>query len=208
MTLTRQQELEAARNLEPDCDYGAVGAGKYTREMSERLRGRRARQEVENAMTKDQLDVGLLPLDRIATLERVLDPTNEGQWGHMDLESSTTVRALLAERERMLPIYQEHLEREQRRAETYELECRRIASLTEHEQHRELRHPDYEYVSMENAWKSGEAPMPHGEGWEENDIVSWYADGAVVEKRWRNWMRDDYTETYYWRRRKPAKEQP
>lgn len=26
------QELEAARNLEPDCDYGAVGAGRYTRE--------------------------------------------------------------------------------------------------------------------------------------------------------------------------------
>lgn len=29
--MNKLQELEAARNLEPDCDYGAVGAGRYTR---------------------------------------------------------------------------------------------------------------------------------------------------------------------------------
>ena len=27
--MNKLQELEAARNLEPDCDYGAVGAGRY-----------------------------------------------------------------------------------------------------------------------------------------------------------------------------------
>jgi hypothetical protein len=30
-------ELEAARNLEPDCPYGAMGAGRYTRD-GKRLR--------------------------------------------------------------------------------------------------------------------------------------------------------------------------
>ena len=28
--MNKRQELEAARNLEPDCPYGAVGAGRYT----------------------------------------------------------------------------------------------------------------------------------------------------------------------------------
>ena len=202
MTLTRKQQLEAARNLEPDdCTIAAVGNGKYTE------CNRRARQEVENAMAKDQLDNNHISPDRIATLARVLDPNNEGQWGHMDLESSTTVRALLAERERMLPIYQEHLERETRWTETREREQRRVASLTEHELHREQLHPDYEYAETENARKSGDSPLPTGEGWEENDLVAChlYADGALVEKRWRNWTRGENTEINYWRRRK---EQP
>jgi len=36
--MNKLQELEAARNLEPDCDYGAVGAGRY-RELNEIRRG-------------------------------------------------------------------------------------------------------------------------------------------------------------------------
>jgi hypothetical protein len=97
---------------------------------------------------------------------------------------------------------------EQRVAEQHRIatasehELRRIASLTEHELHREQRHPDYEYATTENARKSGESSVPEGEGWEPNDIVSCdlYKDGDVVEKRWRNWTRGDYTEVSYWRR--------
>lgn len=33
--MNKHQELEAARNLEPDCTYGAVGAGRYTGELYE-----------------------------------------------------------------------------------------------------------------------------------------------------------------------------
>ena len=32
--MTREQQLEAARNLEPDVPYGAVGAGRYDREAA------------------------------------------------------------------------------------------------------------------------------------------------------------------------------
>ena len=39
--MKQSQELEAARNLEPDCDYGAVGAGKY-RALNELRRRQRA----------------------------------------------------------------------------------------------------------------------------------------------------------------------
>jgi hypothetical protein len=80
--------------------------------------------------------------------------------------------------------------------------------MTEHEMHREQRHPDYEYATTENARKSDESPMPPGDGWETNDIVEshLYKDGVVAEERWCNWTRDTYTETNYWRRRKPIEE--
>lgn len=36
--MNKPQELEAARNLEPDCDYGAVGAGRYRALNEQHLR--------------------------------------------------------------------------------------------------------------------------------------------------------------------------
>ena len=36
--MNKRQELEAARNMEPDCDYGAVGAGRYTRVDNEKFK--------------------------------------------------------------------------------------------------------------------------------------------------------------------------
>jgi hypothetical protein len=36
--MNKRQELEAARNMEPDCDYGAVGAGRYTRVNNEKFK--------------------------------------------------------------------------------------------------------------------------------------------------------------------------
>ncbi len=77
-------------------------------------------------------------------------------------------------------------------------------AVTEHEQHRRQDHPDYEYTTTVNARKSGEAPRPEGEGWEENTIIAChlYENGVVVEERWRNWERDDFTEINYWRRRR------
>jgi len=119
------------------------------------------------------------------------------------------VSELEVERDRMLPIYTAHVAEEQRVAERRERARLRVAALTEHELHREQRHPDYEYESTENARKSGDSPMPPGEGWEANDIVEChiYRDAVVFEERWRNWTRGDFTETNYWRRRKPAKEQ-
>jgi hypothetical protein len=116
------------------------------------------------------------------------------------------VAELEVERDRMLPIYRDHFAQQQRAAEHLERERDRVAALTEHELHREQRHPDYEYATTENARKSGEAPLPEGEGWEANDIIDCnvYKDGVVIEERWRNWTRSDYTETNYWRRRKPA----
>jgi len=119
------------------------------------------------------------------------------------------VAELEVERDRMLPIYTAHVAEEQRVAERRERERQRVASLTEHELHREQRHPNYEYDTTENARKSGDSPMPQGEGWEANDIIEShiYRDGVVFEERWCNWTRGDFTETNYWRRRKSAKEQ-
>ncbi len=129
----------------------------------------------------------------------------------MSLESDHDLAALLArideletERDRMLPIYTAHLVAEQQAAEWRESERLRIAVLTEHELHREQRHPDYEYETTENARKSSDSPMPHGDGWEANDIMEAhiYKDGIVLEERWCNWTRGDLIETNYWRRRK------
>ncbi len=48
--MNKRQELEAARNMEPDCTYGAVGAGRYTREVSERRHVHTARTQVSRVL--------------------------------------------------------------------------------------------------------------------------------------------------------------
>lgn len=41
--MTKQQDLEAARNMEADCTLGAgSGFGRYTREIAERIRSKRS----------------------------------------------------------------------------------------------------------------------------------------------------------------------
>lgn len=50
--LTKAEELEAARNLEPDdCDIAAVGNGRYTHAMAERRAERRAAKIAAEAPT-------------------------------------------------------------------------------------------------------------------------------------------------------------
>lgn len=102
--------------------------------------------------------------------------------------------------DRMLPIYMKQLaaDRHQREVEDAGLSFEN----PQHKLHREQRHPAYEYVTTENARKSGGAPVPEGEGWEPNDIVpcDLYKDGVMIEKRWRSWSRGDLTEINYWRR--------
>lgn len=113
-----------------------------------------------------------------------------------------------AERDRMLPIYTAHLEQQQRAAEYCEKERLRVAALTEHELHREQRHPDYEYLTTENARKQSGGDPPDNEGWEPNEIVliTNGLHGPDDPPRYRNWERFEFTETNYWRRRKPTKE--
>jgi len=48
--MNKRQELEAARNMEPDCAYGAVGAGRYTRGVSERREAHTARTQVSRVL--------------------------------------------------------------------------------------------------------------------------------------------------------------
>ena len=119
------------------------------------------------------------------------------------------IAALEAERDRMLPIYTAHLAEETCVAERRERERLRVAALTERELHCEQRHPDYEYLTTENARKQSGGDPPENEGWEPNAIVEChlYKDGVVVEERWCNWTRGEYTETNYWRRKKPTQEQ-
>lgn len=113
------------------------------------------------------------------------------------------VAELEDERDQLRPIYEAHLEEEQRSVERREGGHLRVATLTEHELHLEQLHPDYEYAMTENVRRSGEAPLPQGVGWEPNDRV----EVVGASSRWRNWIRDEFTETNYWRRRKPVKEQ-
>jgi hypothetical protein len=104
----------------------------------------------------------------------------------------------------MRPIYEAHLAAERRATKYREREPPRIAGLSKHDLHREERHPDYEYRTTENARKQPGGEPPENEGWEPNDIIEdhIYRDGVVVEERWRNWTRGDFTETNYWRRKK------
>lgn len=83
-----------------------------------------------------------------------------------------------------------------------ELLC--LAALYDHELHRRRMHPDFEYTHTTSARKSGDTPMPDGDGWEPNHCVDNhdYAAGAIVKRRWRNWERFDNYEENYWMRRK------
>lgn len=119
------------------------------------------------------------------------------------------VAELEAERDRMLPIYTAHLEQEQIAATYRDRERQRVATLTEHELHCEQRHPDYEYLTTENARKQQGGDPPDNEGWEPNDIVliTNGLRGPDDPPQYRNWERYEFTETNYWRRRTPVKEQ-
>lgn len=122
----------------------------------------------------------------------------------MTAEEERVLRARIAEleteREKMLPIYEAHL----RTLKRIEQDRARIATLSEFDQHREQCHAAYEYACTTNARKSGESPMPEGDGWEANNIIPahQYKDGIVQEECWCNWTRDAFTETNYWRRKR------
>ena len=90
-----------------------------------------------------------------------------------------------------------------------ERERARLAALTEHELHSEQRHPDYEYLTTENARKQPGGEPPDNEGWEPNEIVliTNGIHGPDDPPRYRNWERFEFTETNYWRRRKPVEGQ-
>lgn len=54
--LSKAEELEAARNLEPDdCDIAAVGNGRYTREMSLRRSAELAAERAAKQATADSV---------------------------------------------------------------------------------------------------------------------------------------------------------
>ena len=80
---------------------------------------------------------------------------------------------------------------------------------SEHMLHQAQIHPDYEYTTTTSGRKSESVkPEDDGQGpWEPNFIIparGWDGRdfGRVVT--WRNWERDEYTETEYWRRKKRA----
>lgn len=106
----------------------------------------------------------------------------------------TRIAELEAERDQMLPIYAAHLEQQRRVAEHRERERLRVATLTEHELHRELRHPDYEYLATYNARKQPGGEPPANEGWEPNAIVliTNGVYGPDAPPRYRNWERRAY----------------
>jgi hypothetical protein len=252
--MNKKSELEAARNLEPDCPYGAVGAGRYTWRArvyeairaalvaeTEHRKGRSVEAwilaERECVMREVNRQRALLAYDPVAL--EIVERAERLAVGHSDYISKYAHAAadlvltldqqelemllfLVRERHAYVLKYTQapEVERdkltrlvdklvcltaeEQRRCER---ERERVASLAEHELHREQRHPDYEYATTENARKSCEAPKPHGDDtWEANNIIPnhAYEMGVVIAEYWRNWERDDFTETNYWRRRKPA----
>lgn len=57
--------------------------------------------------------------------------------------------------------------------------------------HAKQRHPDYEYTTVERGRKQGDDTPPDGYGWEMN--TDFNGDG---------FSRDEWTDTYYWRRLK------
>ena len=93
-------------------------------------------------------------------------------------------------------------------AERRERERVRVSALTEHELHCEQRHPDYEYLTTENARKQPGGEPPENEGWEPNEIIviTNGLHGPDDPPRYRNWERFEFTETNYWRRRKTVEE--
>jgi hypothetical protein len=127
----------------------------------------------------------------------------------VELSRGNSLRGIVTDAARQTPESWREVWADELQAAQFELERLRVAGLTEHELHCEQRHPAYEYATTENARKSGAPPRPQGDGWEPNDIVVWhqYKDDDMMGECWRNWTRGAYTETNYWRRRKPAKEQ-
>jgi hypothetical protein len=61
--VNKRQELEAARNMEPDCEYGAVGAGRYGHLLQERLTETAAESELEPKALNIRIDTETPPLD-------------------------------------------------------------------------------------------------------------------------------------------------
>lgn len=68
--------------------------------------------------------------------------------------------------------------------------------------HKEHRHPDYEYQSIESGRKQGDGRSPEGYGWETNWLFHDNEFPHLAGQKYEDFDRDDFTDTAWWRRLK------